>query len=220
MKAIRIAVQYPESLVHPMHRFVCESPAVEREVLLEGKVEDGVRTLLLYVEGERAAYETALTERLDVDAYDITAESDENFYLYVRGPNRNVEAEVFDALDRGRVVVASPVEFRDDWTMRLTLVGPSADLQSALDELPAELSVDVKSVGEYGGRVGRTLTDRQLAAMAAAWDCGYYAVPREAGIEAVADELDCAVSTASTLLRRGERELVAELFERPPDHPF
>lgn len=216
MKAIRIAVRYPESLVHPMHRFVCESPAVEREILLEWKVEDGARTLLLFVEGERTAYETALAERPDVDEYDITAESDEGFYLYVRGPNREVEGEVFGALSRGPVVVASPVEFRDDRTMRLTLVGPSADLQAALDGLPAELSVDVQSVGEYGGRVGRTLTDRQRAAMRAAWDCGYYAVPREAGIEAVASELDCAVSTASTLLRRAERGLVADLFDGSP----
>ena len=48
-----------------------------------------------------------------------------------------------------------------------------------------------------------------------AWDHGYYAVPREGGIEEVADELDCTVSTASALLRRAERELVADLFERP-----
>lgn len=216
MKAIRIAVRYPDALVHPMHRFVCESPSVEREVLLEWKVEEGVRTLLLYVEGDRSAYEDALTERPDVDEYDITAEGDAGFYLYVRGPNRDVEGEVFGAFDRGPVVVTSPVEFRDDRTMRLTLVGPSADLQAALDELPSELTVDVKSVGEYGGRVGRTLTDRQRAAMSAAWNCGYYAVPREEGIDEVADELDCAVSTASTLLRRAERELVADLFERTP----
>lgn len=215
MKAVRVAVRYPDSLVHPGHRFVCESPAVEREVLLEWKVADGARTLLFYVAGDRSTYEAHLAERPGVDEYDVAAESDSGFYLYVRGPNRQTEADVFGALDRGPVVVASPVEFRPDRTMRLTLVGPPEDLQSALDDLPAELAVDVTSVGGYGGAVADPLTDRQRETLAAAWDAGYYAVPREGGIEAVADELDCAVSTASTLLRRAERELAAGALDRP-----
>lgn len=215
MKAVRVAVSYPESLVHPGHRFVCESPSVEREVLLEWKVADGTRTLLFYVEGDRSAYEANLGARSDVDEYDVAAERDAGFCLYVRGPNRQTEAEVFGALDRGPVVVASPVEYRSDRTMRLTLVGPPGDLQSALDDLPAELTVDVTAVGEYGGAVGGSLTDRQREAVAAARDAGYYAVPRENGIEAVAEELDCAVSTASALLRRAERELVAGALDRP-----
>jgi len=215
VKTVRIAVRYPDSLVHPMHRFVCDSPAVEREVLLEWKVTDGTRTLLFYVEGDRSAYEAALGERSAVDEYDITAESEAGFYLYVRGPNRDAEAEIFGALDRGPVVVASPVEFRGDRTMRLALVGPAEDLQSAIDALPAELTVDVTSVGEYGGAVGDSVTDRQREALDAAWKAGYYAVPRECTIEEVADDLGCAVSTASALLRRAERELVADAFDRP-----
>jgi predicted DNA binding protein len=53
------------------------------------------------------------------------------------------------------------------------------------------------------------VSERQREALAAAWDAGYYAVPREGDIEAVAAELDCATSTASDLLRRAERQIVA-----------
>ena len=213
MKSIRLAIRYPADLVHPIHQFVCDSPVVDREILLEGKVVDGTRTLLFYVEGERSAYEQAMTRRLDVDAYDITAESEAGFYLYVRGPNREAEAEVFAAFNRETVVIASPIEFRSDGTMHLTLVGPPADIQSALDDLPPEFEVDVKRIGTYGGLSGGGLTERQRAALDTAWRCGYYDVPREGSIDEVAAELDCAISTASTLLRRAERELVADVLD-------
>jgi hypothetical protein len=212
MDAARLSLELGESSLHPMHRFVCESPAVDREVLLEGKVVDGVRTLLLYVAGDPAAYEAALVERTSVTDYDVTTVED-GCYCYVRGPNRAADAALFGAFDRETVVVVSPVEFRPDRTVGLTLVGPPADLRAALAALPDDVAVTVERVGDYGVRVGdgaSGLTDRQREALATARERGYYAVPRETGIEAVAADLDCAVSTASALLRRAERTLVTE----------
>jgi predicted DNA binding protein len=49
--------------------------------------------------------------------------------------------------------------------------------------------------------------------LVAAQAVGYYEVPRAGGIEAVADELDCAVSTASALVRRAESTLVAYVLD-------
>lgn len=71
------------------------------------------------------------------------------------------------------------------------------------------------AVGPYDRGVGRTLTDRQREAVTAAWSAGYYEVPREAGIDEVAGRLDCAVSTASDLLRRAELRMVANTLDRP-----
>jgi predicted DNA binding protein len=45
-------------------------------------------------------------------------------------------------------------------------------------------------------------------ALRAARDCGYYDVPRDCDLAAVADELACSQSAASTLLRAVEARLV------------
>lgn len=215
VKSLHLRVRHTADTIDPMHRFVCESPAVDREVLVEGKVDDGVRTLLFYVEGDRAAYADAVAARPDVESYDVTPDGDDAFFLYVRARNDDTERELFAAFEQDTVVVAGPVVFHPDMTMELTVVGHPADLQAVVDDLPAAMSVDVTSVGEYAGWNERGLTDRQREALRVAWRVGYYEVPRDDGVEAVADELDCAVSTASSVLRRAESTLVANALDAP-----
>ncbi len=53
------------------------------------------------------------------------------------------------------------------------------------------------------------LSDRQREAVRAAWDAGCYELPRAGELADVAARLDGSVSTASDLLRRAERRLVA-----------
>jgi len=229
VKSLELVIEHTAETIHPMHAFVCDSPAVEREVLLEGKPGDETRTLLFYVEGDPDAYEAALearndsgehgtdehgggergTNERDVE-YDVRRDGDDGFFVYVREPNAEREAPLLDAFRRDTVVVVPPVEFRADRTMRLTAVGHSDDLRELLDALPDALDADVLSVGPFARGMGSTLTDRQREALGAAWRVGYYEVPRGGDVEAVAAELDCGVSNASTLLRRAEAGLVAD----------
>lgn len=213
MKSVRLRIEHTEETIHPMHRFVCESPAIEREVLLEGRTDDGVRTLLFYVEGSMEAYESVLEAQDEIIEYDLRPEGEAGFFLYVRAPNHDREALLVDTLDRETVVIVPPTEFRPDMTMVVTLVGHSDDLVSIVDSVPETLDVEVLDVGSYDRAVTTPLTDRQREAVEAAREVGYYEVPRTGDIETVARELDCAVSTASTLLRRAESRLVERTLE-------
>lgn len=215
MKSLHLRVHHTPDTLHPMHRFVCESPAVDREVLLEGKNEGDVRTLLLYVEGEREPYERVLADLPRVEEYDVTPGVDDGFFVYLRARNADDERDLLAAFEQETVVVAGPVVFHPDATMEFTVVGHADDLQAVVDDLPDAMDVDVTRVGEFAGWHERGLTDRQREAMQAAWRVGYYEVPRGAGVEAVADEMDCAVSTASDLLRRAEATLVANALDAP-----
>jgi hypothetical protein len=208
VKAVRLVLRFDRDALHPMHAHVCESPAVDREAILQGHSPDAEGTLLLYVEGDREAYERHVAALPHVDSVDVSPGSDDGFYVFVR-EQLDTEEPLVEALQRERLIVVPPVEFRPDRTMRLSLVGHAGDIQAALDDLPAGATPDVRAVGDYSLAVGDTLTDRQREAVAVAWNAGYYDVPRDAGIEAVAAELDCAVSTASALLRRAESRLVA-----------
>jgi len=208
MKTVRVAFTLPEAYIHPMHKFVCQSSTVECEVLLERTYGEETRTHLFYVEGAQQEYERRLSAQSDITEYEITDSDDAGFYTYVHGPVREPDRDLFQRIDRETVVISLPIEFRSDRTMRLSLVGPSAGIQSCLDGVPSSVSVDVKSISASTNGTGDDLTDRQRDALATAWDCGYFSVPRTGTIDEVAEELDCAVSTASALIRRGERALV------------
>jgi len=102
------------------------------------------------------------------------------------------------------------VEIRDDRTVRQTMVGQGEDITAGLEGLPNSIEVEVLRTGSYDTWNGGNVTDRQREALRVAWTAGYYEVPRTTSLTAVADRLGCAPSTASDLLRRAERALVAD----------
>lgn len=214
MHAARIALEIPADHLHPMHRFVCESSAIDRETILERDAGGEVTTLLLHVAGDRRRYERAIDEVPQVDEWTTTA-AEEGFYVYVRTQLRTREQRYRRALDRDAVLVVPPVELRSDRTVRQTMVGHGDALSAAIEALPDDVSTEVLRTGTYGRSRGVRLrvSDRQWEALATAWDTGYYELPREGDIEAVADELDCTGSTASDLLRRAERHIVAAALD-------
>ncbi|ATW87345.1 hypothetical protein halTADL_0541 [Halohasta litchfieldiae] len=53
-----------------------------------------------------------------------------------------------------------------------------------------------------------SLTPRQREALVAAWEHGYYNIPRETSGEEIAAELDISHQTLSELLRRGTEKLI------------
>lgn len=208
MKSLRAAIAFSEGAIHPEHALVCESPDLERQVIYGGHAEDGIETVLSYVEGNPGTYVAALEEKLDVEEYDVTPAED-GFYLYERQELGEGGEAVLSAFSHETVVLVPPIEFRSDRTMRLTLVGHPADLQATIEALPEGMNATVLEIGAHPSASVGDLTDRQREALTAAWEAGYYDVPRGGGIEAVAEDLGCAVSTASELLRRAESRLVA-----------
>ena len=107
-----------------------------------------------------------------------------------------------------------PVEYRSDGTVRLVVVGPTAAEQAAVEEVPETDEVEVLAVGErLAGRIDSRLdlTRRQFVAVTVAVESGYFEVPREATLEDVASRLGCSTGTAGELLRRAEREVMADL---------
>ena len=213
MQAARIALKIPAEHLHPMHQLVCESPAIDRETILERDAGGETTTLLLHVAGDRQRYEQTINEVSEVEEWTTTA-AEKGFYVYVRTQLRPREQQYRQALDRDAVLVVPPVELRSDRTVRQTMVGHSDALSAAIEALPDTVDVEVLRTGTYDRSRGAQLSERQREALTAAWEAGYYEVPREGDIEAVAGELDCAGSTASDLLRRAERRVIAATLNK------
>ena len=212
MKSVRVSLGHDPETLAPIHEGICASPDLDREVILGGQAVDGVETITSFVYGEVEAYESILADLETVREYDVTP-ADDGFFCYLRRELESEGLSLLDALAQETVVVVPPIEIRSDRTIRLTLIGHARDLSMAIDAVADGISIDVRWTSDRVTVSESAASDRQRAALQAAWDVGYYEVPRRNGIEAVADELECAVSTASELLRRGEANVVGRVLE-------
>ena len=130
--------------------------------------------------------------------------------------------EITDAFGQAGLVVLFPVVYRPDGEITVTLVGPSTTLQTAIENVPAGIAVDLQDIGDYDSRrIGnrRDLTARQAEAVAAAVECEYYENPRAGSVEDVAELIGCAPSTAAEHLRRAERTVMRSHVARSPTIP-
>lgn len=213
VKFLRLTLRQPPEIRHPMQEFLRESSAVDREELwawtMVGEERD---RLLFYVAGDRDPYREAIDGVESVSSYDLTPAGEDGFYAYVVAEPLAAERPFREAFVGLNLVVVPPVVFDDDGDVRLTLVGDPGALQALVDGLPDGVVIDVERIGEYDHRrrgLAGALTDRQREAVDVAVRAGYYAVPRRASLGDVAEELDVAESTASTLLRRAEAAVMA-----------
>lgn len=72
MKSMSVEFQYSKEALIPLHRGLCESPNLDREIILGGQSVDGVETISSFVYGNPDAYESLLIEQESALEYDIT----------------------------------------------------------------------------------------------------------------------------------------------------
>lgn len=221
MKYLDVTLDLPPGLRHPMEEFLRSSDAVEREELLAWNTSGEDTYALFYVVGDVGPYRDAIDDVESVREATLTPLDDGSFYVYVCQEPRDGDAAWLSAFARRNLVVVPPLEYSDRG-VRLTVVGAASDLQALLDDLPESVGVTVAEIGEYDRRhatIAGGLTDRQLAAVGAAVEHGYYAVPREGSLADVADALGCAKSTASNHLRKAEAHVMRRLVRGTTQSP-
>lgn len=209
MKALRIAITHTETTIHPIHSLVCTTADISRELILYFRISDGFETTINYIEGDPDTYETALETELDIDDYEVYPDGNGGCYSYIRNELDTHSWELVTAFDRDTVAVIPPIEFLPDRRMLVSVVTGASEFQQIRDEVPDELTVEVVSVGTVPQLTDSYLTAKQRRAIRTAWELGYYDIPRSATLEDIAARLECSVSTASDLLRRGQASLVA-----------
>lgn len=130
------------------------------------------------------------------------------------------------------------LELHPDGRVRLHLLGLREQIQEVHHRLRRATEVEIVRVADADGEDipvrGPRLTTAQRAAIEAAHAAGFFKVPRETGLDELAEDLGRSRSSLSTLLRRGIGALVTHLVggeegeegsargdgpERPPKRP-
>jgi predicted DNA binding protein len=219
---MQLRLDLPAPYVHPMHAFFADTHGFRATHLRHWNPSVGERnTLVFFVDGDDPdAYTDALAEQPSILEYETATETNRRgFHLAVTEDQRTADARLTAAFLGTGVVVVPPVVYRADRRLDLSLVGTAEELETALDALPSDVGVSVQRIRPYDGRLSdptAALTPRQRAALRTAVAAGYYADPREATVEAVAEELDCAVGTAAEHLRKAESTVLGHVVDAIP----
>lgn len=219
MKYLDMRLHLPDWMLHPMQAFIREEDAVLYEEMLAWRVrpDEEIEYALYYVEGNLERYREAVRGIETVVDCRITPIDDTSAHVWVCEETRPETRAWRDAFADRQLIVVPPIRFDDAAGMEMTIVGDGGDIHDTLEQVPSDVDVTVNEIGTYdrrGGTLAGTLTDRQLAAASTALQLGYYEVPREGTLDDVADELGCAESTASVLLRRAERDILSHVLDR------
>jgi len=218
MRYLRAELDQPEWMRHPMQEFLANSEEMEREALLAwNHSREEVQFALFYVVGDLGAYREQIEQVEPIRFYELTVVDESSFYSYVCQEYTEADEAFLQGFAELDLVVVPPLVWDSDGLLEITIVGPGDGLTAVVESLrnDADIGVDVLEISEYDRphpRVSGGLTDRQFTAMRVATRLGYFSVPREASLSAVADELGVAESTASELLRRGESNLLNRVF--------
>jgi len=116
--------------------------------------------------------------------------------------------------ERGGLTLET-TSYRNGWLLRLQLDGH--DTLYDIDEYATRKGIsfeviELKQTAGLGDRSDSGLTAAQIEALVTAHGLGYYADPRDASLEDVADALGISDTAASGRLRRGSARLVEEML--------
>lgn len=180
----------------------------------------GIREVeLLEDEGTRSVPQIEVENRLDEDRLNtldcvehwelVSEKSDTYVYVIEVKALRMPESTADDHDDL--VGMCDPTV--GDRGMLLSLVGSQETIRNVLRNFEeAGVVPDLHKLGEYEGgqRTLDALTDRQLEVLQTAYDMGFYAVPREASIDEIAEEIGLDGGTVSEHLQRAERNVLTQ----------
>lgn len=218
MRYMRVRLEQPDWMRHPMQEFISETEAITYEEMVAWNLSrEDVQFLLFYVEGDVDTYRERVAEVDQIRWFEVTPVDDRSFYSYACEEYTPSQTTFFEPFAELRLVVVPPVVFGGDGNPRMTIVGTADGLSTLVEDLRdvASVGVEIQQVGSFDRRHQRVtgrLTDRQYEALETATDLGYYGAPRDASLAAVADELDVAQGTASELLRSAEATLMNDLL--------
>lgn len=211
MKRVSFRVTYPTATAHPLHRELMSRDGVSRaKLLMWGPM--GTVTSLLWFDTDRGTVETLL-QAIDSLTRVTMADAGEGTYAFVDQARYEFGESVLDLVAGADVVFVPPITFADSGAVWFTAVGDTTLLSTFYDRLEDALGATIETVREYRGPAeSATLTDRQRAALEAATSLGYYDVPRRSSVTEVAQELECARSTAGELLRKAEAAVITRFL--------
>lgn len=191
----------------------CPAAIVECERLIEPP-SDAVMPLIWVRETSSDAFETALAQDPTVAAYTQLAGT-ESEGLYEMKWSDTIQL-VLQLITTEGAVILDAIGSTEGWRFRV-LFSTRDDLTETVERCKTrDFSLSIHTIRDFDnetllhGSARFGLTADQHEALTHAYEQGYFAVPAEAGLEDLADDIGISHQALSERLRRGHETLIQE----------
>lgn len=153
----------------------------------------------------------AIRERDAIPSVELVSADDETAVVHLETD----ETGLLDPVAAAGVPLQTPFVVEDGtvvWDLTAS-ADRLATLDDRLEDAGLRYAVEYVRRNDTAPGVPDLLTDRQFEVLERARDLGFLAIPREATLDDVADAVGVSTSTASDLLRRGQRNLAEWYLE-------
>jgi predicted DNA binding protein len=200
----------------------CGDVTIECEQLVE-QPDNTVIPLVWVRNTNPTTFETALDQDPTVETYTQLAGADTE-WLYEMHWTAHTQL-VCQFFTMGSAVILDASGSAAGWDLRV-LFPDREDVRATIDFCESHnLTIIIHSIRQLGGETAHPgsarfgLTADQHEALIHAYNQGYFAVPRDADLEDVADGLDISHQALSERLRRGHQALIGETLLPKSDPP-
>lgn len=205
MRYVRVRVRPPKN-AHPVLTLLLQPRNEAR--LLQWNFQHDEPALLFHVDRAADSLQAEMSDLDGLRSVDVVPAGRDSCFAYLRPIAPPIAKEAFRTFTQGDIIAVPPIVYGDG-VVRLGFIGTSDDLDRVFSSSPLGISLEVERIGSQPSTpTGTVLSDRQAEAIQAAFDLGYYSIPRQATHKDVAEALDCAPSTASEHLQKAEAALV------------
>lgn len=202
-----------EAKFHPVWNLLTNSSFIERGAALQWNYTGQSLGIILKIQGDKESFVNEIETFPEIADYELEPVESGLFFVYISDKMTGKVQAGFEIVSAYPVVVLPPVVFTESGKIACSFLGSQSQVQTVIDGIPDSISITIQEVTGMAGashilNFSSILTDRQWDALQAAYDLGYYDIPRKVGHEQVADAIGCAPSTAAEHLRKAESELV------------
>jgi len=164
MRYLHVSVAGEEATLHPLVPTLTDEDLFRDARMMDWSPSfDPPRmTALLYLDGDLDRFEAVLDDTDLVLEYDVTPIRDGRGYAYVHSEPHPTEWQLLEIATGERLIPVFPVQYHDDGTLSVRIVGPTNRLQAAVEATPSGVEASIEKVGGYD--VGRPPIPPSLSA--------------------------------------------------------
>lgn len=215
MRAITFIVTPPQDFVG--YKIIEGTPEIRRERIYHFNVlDDETIVLLAQVSGDLDRVRTFLEQSSKVIGYQVSSESNSGALVYVHVILPEKIKQMLQIPRTHEVFFDSPIEGTHSGRLRFIMIGETNEVvQEAFAEIPDEITTTVERIGPYPeeGDILSLLTERQKEVLHAAIEEGYYASPREATHQDIAERMDLSPGTVTEHLQKIEARVFGSVID-------
>lgn len=217
MKHVRFRIIPDDGAFHPVDQLLADAPAIQRRAIHQLNPVGSESAVTLYeLEGDISANQDLLG---DIEAHpemlDLEVKAVEStIYAYAKFRLNETVAHLGLIALNSEILFEYPLVYTRDGSLRIYAVSDVASIRGFEEDLPANLTFELESIGEHhpqGKRFWTQLTPRQQEIIQSAVEMGYYQSPRGATYQDIADELGIAAGTVGEHLQKIEKRILTQI---------